>query len=68
VFCREYVGFTIRLAPLGPRVIFFVDGIVLVLVGFGWFWLVLVGFGWFWLVLVGFGWFWLVLVCYELRY
>jgi len=27
---------------LGPRVIFFVDGIVLVLVGFGWFWLVLV--------------------------
>jgi len=45
VFCREYVGLTIRLAPLGPRVIFFVDGIVLVLVGFGWFWLVLVGFG-----------------------
>ena len=48
--------------------------LLVVLIGFGWFWLVLVGFGWccfgwfcfgwfwrFWLVLVGFGWFWMVL-------
>ena len=38
-----------------------------VLFGFSWLWLlVLVGFGWFWLVFVDFGWFWFVVVCFGL--
>ena len=32
VVCREYVGLAVRLAPLRPRVIFCVDGIVRVFV------------------------------------
>ena len=31
--------------------------LLVVVGGFGWFWLVLAGFGWFWVVLAGFGWF-----------
>ena len=51
-----------KLVVLGISI--FVDGfgsfwvVLLVVVGgFGWFWVVLGSFGWFWVVLDGFGWF-----------